>query len=384
MSSNAAATSHLGAQHTAFGAAADCDDFFAWAEVEHRKDTMSIEEAASLLAVSVEYTQKMIDEGSLCAIIDLTSGQWLVKTLCVRAQLAETVPLATAIDTTIPSYQTAEQFDEAAKLVKELSAHGSSVHDVPASRRLIAQHKKEHREASKNALFVAPDTVTTATEAVNKVFTAVDELFDASPDAVVTSSSPFRDSGPGLSLRTVSSRETARQAAPSIETVSVATREPVSSEETAASTERTSSLETGTSPKKKPLDRAEITAKNIQALMDSLDFANVRLEGSMYRIGYLEAQVNSLETQMTEMNTYRNRAAKAILTDRENTLLKQTNASLYLHNEALQEQIFNLQHNLETANILLTKIEQTWWYKLCAWLFRFKIHEEPARQPKES
>jgi hypothetical protein len=130
---------------------------------------------------------------------------------------------------------------------------------------------------------------------------------------------------------------------------------------------------------KPPFDRAAITAKNIEALMDSLDFANVRLEGSMYRIGYLEAQVNSLEEQLTVLNEFRARAARAILTERENVILKEKVEILESRIRILERGVDILDGNLVHANSLLMRIEQTWWYRLCSWLFRFKlVVDEPT------
>ncbi len=110
--------------------------------------------------------------------------------------------------------------------------------------------------------------------------------------------------------------------------------------------------------------------------MDSLDFANVRLEGSMYRIGYLEAQVHSMEEQIALMNEYRNRAAMAILKDRENDILREKMVGLETKSATLENQVAILEENLTNANVLLARIEQTWWYRVCAWLFRFNVHDE--------
>ena len=129
----------------------------------------------------------------------------------------------------------------------------------------------------------------------------------------------------------------------------------------------------------KTLDRAAITAKNIESLMDSLDFANVRLEGSMYRVGYLEAQLSSLELQLELMNEYRNRAAKAILADRENDILKEKIAELETTNNDMHEHLVALDEHLVQAHLAIGRIEQTWWYRLFSWLFNFKPFENLNR-----
>src|SRR5580658_10455852 len=76
-------------KHDRVDTAIGLDEFFSWSEVEQRRDTMSLDEASALLGVDLERAEGMIADQSLCASRDEDTGAWLVKTACVRAQLAE-------------------------------------------------------------------------------------------------------------------------------------------------------------------------------------------------------------------------------------------------------------------------------------------------------
>jgi hypothetical protein len=282
MSSEAAAVRHFEESHS--NSVGACDEFFAWADVESRKDTMSVNEAASLLGVSVQAAIDMINEGVLCAVVDATTGEHLVKTACVRAQLADTVPLSDRPGFIRPPDHLEERAMEPLKI----------------------------NQTELDAIFRPEQHL----------------LHELAAETIVGTLMP----------------------APKPE-----------------------------KEEKPAFDRAAITAKNIEALMDSLDFANVRLEGSMYRIGYLEAQINSFEEQLTVLNEFRARAAKAILTERENVILTDKVEILESRIRILERGVDILDANLVHANTLLMRIEQTWWYKLCSWLFRFKlVVDEPT------
>jgi len=247
--------------------AGDCDDFFAWIEVEHRKNTMSVNEAATLLSIDHAEAVAMIYEGSLCAIFDEATEDWLVKTACVRAQLAESISISSETGTG-----------------KVHHADGPSLHQT--------------EEAADNSATPAP-----------------------------------------------------------------------------ASTESGAHLDNTL-----PFDRAGITAKNVKALMDSLDFANVRLEGSMYRIGYLEAQVHSQEEQLKVLCEFRGRVARAILVERENDMLKAEMETLARTLSAREGNIAALHANnavmaakLAESENVVGKIQQQWWFRLFSRLFGFKV-----------
>jgi hypothetical protein len=106
-------------------------------------------------------------------------------------------------------------------------------------------------------------------------------------------------------------------------------------------------------------EREQITEKNVATLLGSLDFANVRLEGAMYRVGYLEAQVESLHEQLKVLPELRTRAAQAILIDRENDILKRDLADQKTELQALKDQL----ERLESSKI----------FKFCKWAFGLKV-----------
>lgn len=278
---------------------------------------MSIEEAALLLGIAVEDALTMIDAGTLCASVDDSTGEWLVKTACVRAQLAETVPLATG-----------NGGDEAA---------GDQVIKISSGRKVAAFHFEETDLELDN--HTHGSSTLDRQECEEIVAEMLEHIFQQeveTPPAALPVQTP----------------------APMPEVVSTPPA-PVAPEP----------------EQQKSFDRAEITARNVQALLDSLDFANVRLEGSMYRVGYLEAQVSSLEEQLELMNEYRNRAAKSILIDRENDLLKEKVAGLETQNSDMQEHLTALDEHLVQAHMAISRIEKTWWYRLFSWLFQFKPFE---------
>ncbi|MGH9553414.1 MAG: hypothetical protein ACRD3W_28795, partial [Terriglobales bacterium] len=109
-----------------------------------------------------------------------------------------------------------------------------------------------------------------------------------------------------------------------------------------------------------------------------LDFASVRLEGAMYRIGYLEAQVNSQEEQLKVLPEFRARAAKAILTERENDMLKEENSSLKIDLTAAHKESADLHEEVTQLHSVITRLEQLWWWRILSWAFGFKLSETKA------
>lgn len=103
------------------------------------------------------------------------------------------------------------------------------------------------------------------------------------------------------------------------------------------------------------INRAETTAKHVGDVLESLDFAAVRLEGAMYRIGYLESQVDNLTEQLKVLPEFRARAAKAILTEREN--------------RALIEAISEYECELKETHELLEKLNKSRTWQFFRWAF---------------
>ena len=321
----------------------ECNEFFAWAEMEHSRRTMSLEEASVLLGIDVSTALKLIDDGTLCATVDDFTGAWLVKTACVRAQLADTVSLATSHGggenedgsinhvISLPKLTVVEpiRYDE------EVEEH---VHGSNAALDLLdalpvmpgIEFDLQPNDQAVPEFIHCDEVVSEMLEHLfrtNSEITALERALEA-PVPVSAAYSPL----PAM----VEPPAVPDNAAP---------QSPVSSNIAEAID--------------KTLDRAAITAKNIESLMDSLDFANVRLEGSMYRVGYLEAQLSSLEQQLELMNEYRNRAARAILADRENDILKEKVVELETKNTDMHEHLVALDEHLVQAHLAIGRIEQT-------------------------
>lgn len=114
------------------------------------------------------------------------------------------------------------------------------------------------------------------------------------------------------------------------------------------------------------LDREVTTQRNVESVMESLDFANVRLEGAMYRIGYLESQVESLQEQLSVLPDFRARAARAILTERENVQLK--------------EQVQAQEAELNETHQLLQRLSANIWFRFLSWLFGITLPAAKTEQ----
>lgn len=102
-------------------------------------------------------------------------------------------------------------------------------------------------------------------------------------------------------------------------------------------------------------NRADTTAKHVGDVLESLDFAAVRLEGAMYRIGYLESQVDSMQEQLKVLGEFRARAAKAILIERENHMLL--------------ESISEYEAELKETHDLLERLNKSRTWQFFRWLF---------------
>jgi len=107
------------------------------------------------------------------------------------------------------------------------------------------------------------------------------------------------------------------------------------------------------------LNRSETTAKHVGDVLESLDFAAVRLEGAMYRIGYLESQVDTLQEQLKVLPEFRARAAKAILTERENRVLLQS--------------ISEYEDELKETHDLLEKLNKSRTWQFFRWMFGISL-----------
>lgn len=69
-------------------------------------------------------------------------------------------------------------------------------------------------------------------------------------------------------------------------------------------------------------NRQIVSARTLQELLEGLEFTHERLQGAMYRIGFLENQVENLEERVKTLNEFRARAARSLIVEKENRELK--------------------------------------------------------------
>ncbi len=79
----------------------------------------------------------------------------------------------------------------------------------------------------------------------------------------------------------------------------------------------------------------------------------------MYRIGYLESQVDTLNEQLKVLPEFRARAAKAILTERENHVLLQS--------------ISEYEAELKETHELLEKLNKSRTWQFFRWMFGISL-----------
>jgi hypothetical protein len=101
------------------------------------------------------------------------------------------------------------------------------------------------------------------------------------------------------------------------------------------------------------IDRADITNKNLESVLENLDFSSVRLEGAMYRIGYLEAKLDDLQKELQILPELRTKWAKSLILEREN--------------EEYRETIAKREHELLEVHQMLDKIKESWWCRAWCW-----------------
>jgi hypothetical protein len=100
------------------------------------------------------------------------------------------------------------------------------------------------------------------------------------------------------------------------------------------------------------LDDHYLAKESINVLLKNLSLASDRLQGASYRIGYLESKVESLEEQLKTLPELRARAAQEIITERENTELKEQITQLIAQIES------------QTNSYNSSKRRLLWWHAL--------------------
>ncbi|HEY9756821.1 MAG TPA: hypothetical protein V6C97_16770 [Oculatellaceae cyanobacterium] len=123
------------------------------------------------------------------------------------------------------------------------------------------------------------------------------------------------------------------------------------------------------------INRSEITSRSIENLLENLDFTSVRLEGAMYRIGYLEAKLDDLQTEMQIMPELKAKWAQALILERENedfkALIEEQQQSLADQTDTIAEYkdtIGKREQELLGLHQLVDKIKNSWWCRMWCWL----------------
>jgi len=130
------------------------------------------------------------------------------------------------------------------------------------------------------------------------------------------------------------------------------------------------------------IDRQQITAKNLNSLLENLDFTNIRLEGAMYRVGFLEAKIDALEEQLEEVPELRAKFARSLILENENAGYQKEIEQYHTEKEAHLKEIAQYQcenaeylktiakHETELLEMhsLLDRIRNSWWCRMWCWL----------------
>lgn len=109
------------------------------------------------------------------------------------------------------------------------------------------------------------------------------------------------------------------------------------------------------------LEKQDLSARNLAVVLESLDFANDRLQTAMHRIGYLEGTVEGLKERVKELPELKVIAFKYPLLERENRELK---TILLERDTQLAQSEAELRHN----NLILDKVKASWWCRFWAWM----------------
>jgi hypothetical protein len=130
-----------------------------------------------------------------------------------------------------------------------------------------------------------------------------------------------------------------------------------------------------------PSEREGLTQKSVTAVLEHLTFTSDRLQNAMERVGYLECQVDVMQDTMRQMPELRQKAAKVILLERENSALteviEERNNQLRRREKQLEtkdREIALLAKILEANKAHLAKVEsdletleQKPWVRFFAW-----------------
>jgi predicted RNase H-like nuclease (RuvC/YqgF family) len=130
-----------------------------------------------------------------------------------------------------------------------------------------------------------------------------------------------------------------------------------------------------------PAEREGLTQKSVVAVLEHLSFTSERLQNSMARVGYLECQVEVMQDTVRQMPELRQKAAKVILLERENSalseVLEERNNQLRRREKQLESKDREIEllskilqankDHLARVEADLDKLEQKPWVRFFAW-----------------
>jgi len=105
------------------------------------------------------------------------------------------------------------------------------------------------------------------------------------------------------------------------------------------------------------VEAAVFDQSEVQTLITDLAIARHRLEGTLIRVGYLEAQVDAFVDQLKLLPEYRTRAAHSII-------LRKENEDLRAIIDDRNAQIVERDRELINKDQLIETIRTAWWYRL--------------------
>ena len=109
------------------------------------------------------------------------------------------------------------------------------------------------------------------------------------------------------------------------------------------------------------LEKQDLSQRNLAAVIESLEFANDRLQVTMHRIGYLEAKVEGLEERLLILPELKSIAARYPLLEMENQELK----TILIERET---QLAESEAELRQASLILDHVRASLWHRFWAWL----------------
>lgn len=109
------------------------------------------------------------------------------------------------------------------------------------------------------------------------------------------------------------------------------------------------------------LEKQDLSQRNLAQVIESLDFANDRLQTAMHRIGYLEGIVEGMQNRMEILPELEKLSVKFPLLELENSELK----TLLIGREI---QLAESEAELKVVGGVLDKVRDSLWCRFWAWM----------------